>query len=809
MKYIDRFTERAKNALCLAYDSACELGHGYIGTEHILLGLDREHAGAAAFTLSKHGLNGKRLCDCVVELVGQGVPGTRPAQGFSPRAKRLIELAVNEAARSRRRFVGTEHLLLGILSLKSSNGAQVISSAGGNINRIYNEISCSFGSHAPLPPDQPSVPKQSRRTDTKNLDQYSRDLTDAAVKARLDPVISRDVEIDRVIQTLLRRSKNNPVLIGEPGVGKTAIAEGLAQRISVGQVPEWLRGKRLVSLDMSSLLAGTKYRGDFEERLNNVLSDLKNSGNVILFIDELHVLVGAGAAEGAIDASNIIKPALGRGEIQLIGATTPGEYRKHIEKDPALERRFQPIIVNEPQPAAALSILHGLKAKYEAHHGVCISDKALSAAVEFSSRYINDRFLPDKAIDLLDEAAARLRISASASPSPKAAGIECRLDSVIDEKNKAIASQDYEKAAVLRDSENKLRGELSEIRNSANPRIVTEAHVADIVAEWTGIPCAMLSLEESQKLLNIEAELNSSVIGQQDAVGAVARAIRRNRTGLKDPHRPVGSFLFLGPTGVGKTELCRKLSAVMFGSEDAMIKLDMSEYTEKHSVSKLIGSPPGYVGHDEGGQLTEKIRRRPYSLILFDEIEKAGDEIFNLLLQILEDGVLTDSFGRRVNFKNCIIVLTSNIGAADIVSNKCRLGFSGTSDDAQTYIAHRINDALKRNFKPEFLNRLDETIVFRQLSRDNISLIAKKLMDELSLRAEKSGIQISFSPAVTEFIADNCSITDYGARPLRRKIQALIEDPLSEGILKGRFTHEGVINIDVKDNNIVFSVSAS
>lgn len=805
MKYIERFTERAKNALCLAYDSACELGHGYIGTEHILLGLDREHGGAAAFTLNKHGLSEQQLCSCVVELVGQGVPGTRPALGFSPRAKRLIELAVNEATRTRRRFVGTDHLLLGILSLRSSNGAQVISSAGGNISRLYSEISGSFGSHAPLPPEQPPAPKASRRTDTKTLDQYGRDLTDAAAKSRLDPVIARDVEIERVIQTLLRRSKNNPVLIGEPGVGKTAIAEGLAQRIAKGQVPEWLRSKRVVSLDMSSLIAGTKYRGDFEERLNNVLSDLKNSGNVILFIDELHVLVGAGAAEGAIDASNIIKPALGRGEIQLIGATTPTEYRKYIEKDPALERRFQPITVAEPQPADALSILYGLKEKYESHHGVSISDKALSAAIELSMRYINDRFLPDKAIDLVDEAAARLRISAYSPPSPQTMGIEHRLNSLIEEKNKAVAEQDYEKAAILRDNEAKLRTELSQINTAPAHRAVSEHDISRVIAEWTGIPCSILSQEESERLLNLENELNRAIIGQREAVSAVVRAIRRSRTGLKDPHRPVGSFLFLGPTGVGKTELCRKLSAVMFGSEDAMIKLDMSEYMEKHSVSKLIGSPPGYIGHDEGGQLTEKVRRKPYSLILFDEIEKAGDEIFNLLLQIMEDGSLTDSFGRRVDFKNCIIVMTSNIGAADITDGRCQLGFVGVDDDPQLYISRRVNAELKRSFKPEFLNRLDETVVFRRLDRDDMLLIAQKLLKEFKQRAEKAGIKLSFSPAAAEFIVNNCHESGYGARPLRRSIQTLVEDPISEEILKGNLSADCTVHLDIDDGKIVFS----
>ena len=807
MKYIDRFTERAKNALCLAYDSACELGHEYIGTEHILLGLDREPGGAAALTLYKHGLDEKRLCTCIVDLVGRGVPGTRPAQGFSPRAKKLIELAVNEASRSRRRYIGTEHLLLGILSLRASNGAQVISSAGVSISHMYNEISGSFGSHPTLPPEQPAAPKSSKKADTKTLDQYGRDLTDAARKSQLDPVIARDAEIDRAIQTLMRRSKNNPVLIGEPGVGKTAIAEGLALRIASSRVPEALRGKRVVSLDMSSLLAGTKYRGDFEERLNNVLSELKASGNVILFIDELHILVGAGAAEGAIDASNIIKPALGRGEIQLIGATTLTEYRKHIEKDPALERRFQPIIVKEPQPAQALSILHGLKPKYEAHHGIRISDEAISAAVELSMRYINDRFLPDKAIDLLDEASARLRISAYTPNSSKAADVEGKLEAVIKEKNSAIASQQYEKAASLRDSESRLRAELVKIRSTPATRAVCADDIAEVIADWTDIPCSMLTQAESARLLHLDDELNSSVIGQGEAVSAVVRALRRSRTGLKDPRRPVGSFLFLGPTGVGKTELCRSLSKSMFGSEEAMIKLDMSEYMEKHAVSKLIGSPPGYVGHDEGGQLTEKVRRRPYSLILFDEIEKACDEVFNLLLQIMEDGILTDSFGRKVDFKNCIIVMTSNIGAADITDNRGKLCFAVQAEDRQSFISQRISSELKRSFKPEFLNRLDETIVFRQLNNEDLALIATKLLDDLSSRMAKSGIECTFSPSVSQFIAEQSREPGYGARPLRRSIQASIEDAIAERLLRGDLQQGGSITIDIADNNIAFSIA--
>ncbi|MDD6189695.1 MAG: ATP-dependent Clp protease ATP-binding subunit [Clostridiales bacterium] len=806
MKHTDRFTDRAKNALSLAYDSACELGHGYIGTEHILLGLDRERRGAAAMVLSRHGISAEQISGCIVELVGQGVPGTRPVLGFTPRAKRLIELAVNEAARANRSYIGTEHLLLGILQLSASSGAQVISSAGGSINRIHNDIVGSFGTPHNPTPEQTPIPKSSRKTDTKTLDQYGRDLTEAAKRGSLDPVVARDAEIDRAIQTLMRRSKNNPVLIGEPGVGKTAIAEGLAGRIASGNVPDSLKGKRIVSLDLSCLLAGTKYRGDFEERLNCVLNELKNSGSVILFIDELHTLVGAGAAEGAIDASNIIKPALGRGEIQVIGATTLAEYRKHIEKDPALERRFQPIIVREPQPAEAVSILHGLKQKYEAHHGVKISDEAITAAVELSARYINDRFLPDKAIDLIDEAASRLRISAYSPPSPRTISIAGKLEDVLRDKNSAIAAQQFEKAAGLRDTEAKLRDELRRSRTEPSGiRSVNAADIADIVSDWTGIPCSMLTQAESARLLRLDEELNSRVIGQKEAVSAVARAIRRSRTGLKDPRRPIGSFLFLGPTGVGKTELCRSLASIMFGSEDSMIKLDMSEYMEKHAVSKLIGSPPGYIGHDEGGQLTEKVRRRPYSLVLFDEIEKAGDEVFNLLLQIMEDGVLTDSMGRKVDFKNTIIVMTSNIGAASVTGGKGRLGFAGSDDDRQAYISQRINDELKRSFKPEFLNRLDESIVFRQLSKNDLMKISEKLLSELSQRLDKAGIRLSFSPAVCELLTRKGYDSGYGARPLRRAIQTLIEDGISEKLLDGSCTRGSGIGISVENDNIVFS----
>ncbi len=810
MKYIDRFTDRAKNSLCLAYDSACELGHGYIGTEHILLGLDREHGGAASVTLKKHGLSEKRLQECIIGLVGRGVPGTRPAQGFSPRAKRLIELAVRESNRSRRKYIGTEHLLLGILSLRSSNGAQVITDAGGSISRIYSEISGSFGAYYPyLPPDQPFVPKPIKKVETRTLDQYGRDLTEAARKAQLDPVIARDAETDRVIQTLIRRTKNNPVLIGEPGVGKTAIAEGLAQRIATAQVPDSLKGKRVVSLDMSSLLAGTKYRGDFEDRLNNVLNDLKNSGSVILFIDEVHNLVGAGSAEGAIDASNIIKPALGRGEIQLIGATTTAEYRKYIEKDPALERRFQPITVKEPQPAQALSILHGLKPKYEAHHGISITDEAVRAAVELSVRYISDRFLPDKAIDLLDEAAARLRIQAYAPSAPEKAELENRLESLEGERSKAIAEENYEKAAQLRDDESALRVELAKLHGTPPTHAVNADDIAAVVSHWTGIPCSMLTEEEKEKLRYLEDELNSQLTGQREAVSAVVRALRRSRTGLKDPRRPVGSFLFLGPTGVGKTELCCKLSRAMFGSENAMIKLDMSEYMEKHAVSKLIGSPPGYIGHEEGGQLTEKVRRKPYSLVLLDEIDKACSEVFDLLLQVMEDGVLTDSFGRTVDFKNCIIVMTSNTGAADITDGKCQLGFTAHAEDRESYTSRRINEALKSSFKPEFLNRLDETIIFRPLEFEDMVLIAQKLLGELTERIEKAGIKMYCSPKVAEYLAAKVVGSEFGARPLRRSIQTLIEDGISEYLLDGSLSQDDNLWLDVDDSGIVFSFNSN
>ncbi len=809
MKYKDSFTERAKNALSLAYSSACELGHGYIGTEHILLGLEREQRGAAAILLARHGINEKQICEQMIADLGIGTPGAAPILGLTPRAKRLIELSVLEAVRTKRSYIGTEHLLMGILGLRSSSGARLISSAGGSISRLYGEISSSFGSsHGPAA-EQPPVPKATRKTDTRTLDQYGRDLTEAAGKGLLDPVVSRDGEIDRAIQILMRRSKNNPVLLGEPGVGKTAIAEGLARKISDGSVPDALRSKRIVSLDLSTLLAGTKYRGDFEERLNNVINELKHAGNVILFIDELHTLVGAGAAEGAIDASNIIKPALGRGQIQIIGATTLSEYRKHIEKDPALERRFQPVIVREPSPAGAVSILHGLKEKYEAHHGISISDEAINAAVELSARYISDRFLPDKAIDLIDEAAAKLRIASYTPPSPKVIRIEGKLEDVIKDKNSAIASQQFEKAAGLRDTEAKLRDELRRSRRCAEgQRAVTAEDVAEVVSDWTGVPCSMLTQAESARLLQLDSELNSAVIGQEEAVSAVTRAIRRSRTGLKDPRRPVGSFLFLGPSGVGKTELCRTLARCMFGSDDALIKIDMSEYMEKHAVSKLIGAPPGYIGHDEGGQLTEKVRRRPYSLVLFDEIEKANSEIFDLLLQIMEDGSLTDSLGRRVDFKNTIIVMTSNIGAAGISGNRTPLGFGVHDTDRQKFISRSVNEALKRSFKPEFLNRLDESIVFRQLNREDLTAISHRLLAELSERLEKQGIRLSVSPAVHALLVQKAYDAERGARPLRRCIQTLIEDSIAEKLLDGSISGSGKIYVDADDNGgLVFKES--
>ena len=681
MNFQDRFTEGAKRALELAQEAAAELGHGYIGTEHILLGISRENGGVAAKVLNDAGLDSQLISDIVEKYVGRGDKFDTTVQGLTPRAKRVIERAAREAVRLGHGYVGTEHLLLGIISEPDCAGARAIVSAGCDLGKIYSQIINVFrGSEYSAAAQRKQQGGESRESDTKTIDQFSRDLTKEALEGKLDPVIGRTDEIHRVIQILSRRTKNNPVLIGEPGVGKTAVAEGLAQKIVSGDVPETLRGKRVLSLDLSGMVAGTKYRGDFEERIKNAVEDVKNAKDIILFIDEMHTLIGAGAAEGAVDAANILKPALSRGEIQVVGATTLNEYRKYIEKDAALERRFQPVTISEPSAEAAEQILFGLRDKYEAHHKLKISDEAIKAAVEMSSRYINDRFLPDKAIDLMDEAASRVRMETMKLP-PSIVALETEIASLAAEKESAIQSQDFERAAKLRDEEKNKSDELLTLKkgwedgNSGQTKCVTAEDIADVVSSWTGIPVTSITEDEGERLLKMEEILHKRVIGQDEAVKAVSKAIRRGRVGLKDPKRPIGSFLFLGPTGVGKTELCKALAEAMFGDENAMLRIDMSEYMEKHTVSKLIGSPPGYVGYDEGGQLTEKVRRHPYSVILFDEIEKANEDVFNIMLQIMDDGILTDSQGRRVDFKNCIIVMTSNVGAKNITEKRTKLGF--------------------------------------------------------------------------------------------------------------------------------------
>lgn len=797
MRNQDRFTERAQLALSKAQEAAQNMGHSYVGTEHILLGISGEGEGLGAKILRDNGLDDTLISELLEKFVGRGAPGV-PAQGLTPDAKRVIELAIIDANRLGHSYIGTEHLLMGLLREPECAGARLIASTGIDLNKIYTDIINIFRSsdYRQTPPQAAAAAVRSgKKTDTKTLDQFSRDLTVAAQEGQLDPVIGRSREIQRVIQILSRRTKNNPVLIGEPGVGKTAIAEGLAQMVIAGDVPEDLRGKRIVSLDLTGMLAGTKYRGDFEERIKSALKETQKAGDIILFIDELHTIIGAGAAEGAIDAANIIKPALGRGEIQVIGATTLDEYRKHIEKDAALERRFQPVMVEEPSAEESVEIIKGLRDRYEAHHKLKITDGAINAAVTMSSRYINDRYLPDKAIDLMDEAASRVRMKTLTAPDELKV-IEKRIDALITEKEAAIKAQDFEEAAKIRDKEKLQREELDSARKKwdekrgGTVRCVTEEDIAEVVSSWTGVPVTSLTESESDRLLKMEEILHLRVIGQNEAVSAVSRAIRRGRVGLKDPKRPVGSFLFLGPTGVGKTELCKALAEAVFGDEDAMIRIDMSEYMEKHTVSKLIGSPPGYVGYDEGGQLTEKVRRKPYSVILFDEIEKAHEDVFNIMLQIMDDGLLTDSQGRKVNFKNTIIVMTSNIGARNITDKQKTLGFSGAESKESDIkdveeIRSLVMKDLKSTFRPEFLNRIDEIIVFSQLTRGDIKKIAGNMLAIVSKRLEGIGIALTVSDEALEKLAEDGFDPVYGARPLRRTIQSTIEDGAAEKLLDG------------------------
>ena len=819
MRNSDRFTEKAKLVIEKAQSAAEEMGHSYVGTEHLLLGIAREGDGVGAKALLRSGFDEELITELVEKLVGRGVPGT-PPQGLTPRAKRAIEQAMSDAARLGHNYVGTEHILMGLMRDSESSAARLIASAGGDLNRIYTDAVNMFSSPEFDRPKTAAGAGRAygKRSDTKTLDQYSRDLTEVASKGGLDPVIGRDTEIQRVIQILSRRTKNNPVLIGEPGVGKTAIAEGLAQRVAMGEVPEDLRTKRIVSLDLTSMLAGTKYRGDFEERIKSVLAEVQKAGDVILFIDELHTIIGAGAAEGAIDAANIIKPALGRGEIQIIGATTLNEYRKYIEKDAALERRFQPVMVNEPSEEESIQIIMGLRDKYEAHHGLKITDEAVTAAVKMSSRYINDRYLPDKAIDLMDEAASRVRMEKLTAPNNMKA-IEDRLTALLSEKEAAIRAQDFEQAAVIRDREKEQRAELEKARSEwdssrgGHRGSVTADDIAAVVSGWTGVPVTNLTEDESERLLKMEEILHKRVIGQSEAVSSVARAIRRGRVGLKDPKRPIGSFLFLGPTGVGKTELCKALAEAVFGDENAMIRIDMSEYMEKHTVSKLIGSPPGYVGYDEGGQLTEKVRRKPYSVILFDEIEKAHEDVFNIMLQIMDDGRLTDSQGRHVDFKNTIIVMTSNVGAKSITDRRSPLGFGAEdgNDGARSYeeIRSLVMADLRNVFRPEFLNRIDDTIVFHQLTREDIRRIAANMLSTVSTRMEGLGIELRYTDAALDKLAEAGFDPVYGARPLRRTIQSMIEDAAAEQMLSGTLASGDTAEADVRDGKLVLDKAAA
>ncbi len=816
----NKFTPRAEEALRLSQEAAEELGHGYVGSEHLLLGLIREEDGVAHRVLAEFGVTDEMICSVLQRSVGKGVSGAAPSQGLTPRAKSVVELAVSEASRMGSPAIGTGHLLMGILREGGNMGLRILRTVGVDPNRMYSAI-LKKAEAAPKAATTGSA--SSREADKKNktLVEYTRDLTEAARSGKLDPVIGRDKEIQRVIQILSRRTKNNPVLIGEPGVGKTAIAEGLAERIAAGDVPEELLDKRILSLDLSGMVAGTKYRGEFEERIKNTLNEVKKDGNVILFIDELHTIVGAGSAEGAVDAANILKPALSRGEIRVVGATTLNEYRKYIEKDAALERRFQPVTVGEPTPEATLEILKGLRDRYEAHHKLTITDEALDAAVQLSKRYIGDRFLPDKAIDLMDEAASQVRMAAESS-SPDLKALEEKIATLHREKNDAIAAQDFEKAAQLRDIEKDYQEQVDIEREnwrkslSQNRGTVTADDIANVVAGWTGIPVTRLTEDESMRLLKLEEKLHQRVVGQDDAVTAVAKAIRRSRVGLKDPKRPIGSFLFLGPTGVGKTELCKTLAEAMFGDENAMVRIDMSEYMEKHTVSRLIGSPPGYVGHEEGGQLTEKVRRKPYSVVLFDEIEKAHEDVWNILLQILEDGVVTDSQGRKVDFKNTVIVMTSNVGARNITADAAKLGFDGKekdekeSEDARfARIREAVMADLKHTFRPEFLNRIDEIIVFRQLTQENIVEIARRMLAVTGGRMAQQGITLQADDdAVAELARDGFD-PQYGARPLRRAIQSMVEDAVAEQMLEGKLKSGDTARIRLRDGKVVIEAEAA
>ena len=814
---MQRFTDDAQRVLSLAQEAALELGHDYVGTEHVLIGLTKVKNGVAAKALEELGLVTEDIFEAVEEHVGRGNKKATSIY-MTPRVKHVLELAIQVANHMNHNYVGTEHILLGLLSDGSGVAVAILRAMNIRSNDVVEAIRSILGSNKGS--NNGGQEGINSNNDLGELSDFATDLNESAKQGKIDPVIGRDTEIQRVIQILSRRTKNNPVLIGEPGVGKTAIAEGLAQRIVTGNVPEILRNKRIISLSIGSMLAGAKYRGEFEERLKKAIDEVQQHDDMIIFIDEIHTLVGAGATEGAMDAANILKPALARGEFQVIGATTLDEYKKYIEKDAALERRFQPVQVGEPNEEDALEILKGLRDRYEAFHKAKITDEALTAAVSLSSRYITDRFLPDKAIDVVDEAASKVRMKVfSAAPDVKA--LEDRLNTVKKEKEAAVTSQDFEKAAKLRDEEQLLLKEIGDKKSIAKEKsdqklIVTEEDIAAVVAQWTGIPVAKIAEEESETLLHLEEELHKRVVGQDEAVTAVAKAVRRARAGLKDPKRPIGSFLFLGPTGVGKTELARALASSLFGDESAMIRLDMSEYMEKHTVSRLVGAPPGYVGYEEGGQLTDAVRRKPYSVILLDEVEKAHADFFNILLQVLDDGRLTDSQGRNVDFRNTVIIMTSNLGAKALHKNSPELGFlaakkADSNVDENKGIDFKeakksVMDAVKRYFRPEFLNRIDEMIVFHPLTEEDLKEIVTILMSDVTKRLEARDLQLEISPEAMQLLVKEGSDFTMGARPLKRAIQRLIEDPVSDLILKGDAKEGKIIKADAKDNDLVVSI---